>query len=132
MARVIKLNQIADFMGDQVDQLVRAVTLEASARIKEQSPVDLGTFKNSWQTQIDPGLGKISNALPYAEKLAEAAGGAGSKTVTRYDPKRKVRTWASPGKGSSIQTNGPSWLELIAKEMEGYARSEYERIKRKS
>jgi hypothetical protein len=132
MARVIKLGQIANFMGDQVDQLVRAVTLEASARIKEQSPVDLGTFKNSWQTQIDPGLGKISNALPYAEKLAEAAGGAGSKTVTRYDPKRKVRTWASPGKGSSIQTNGPGWLELIAKEMEGYARSEYERIKRKS
>ena len=132
MARIVPVGDIANFFDQQLDQLVRAVTLEASARIKEQSPVDLGTFKNSWQTQIEPGIGKISNALPYAEKLADAAGGAGSKTVTRYDPKRKVRTWASPGKGSSIQTDGPGWLELIAKEMEGYARSEYERIKRKS
>ena len=69
MARIIKLNQIADFMGGQVDQLVRAMTLEGERRLKEETPVDTGRLRNSWQTQIEPRLGKISNNLEYAEPV---------------------------------------------------------------
>ena len=69
MARVIKLNQIADFMEGQVDQLVRAVTLEGEKRLKEETPVDTGRLRNNWQTTIEPKLGTISNNLPYAEPV---------------------------------------------------------------
>ena len=74
----------------------------------------------------------IHNNLPYAEKLANAAPGSGLKTETRYDPKRKVRNWETSGGGSSHQTNGPGWIDLISKEMQAYVRSQYEKIKRQS
>ena len=60
----------------------------------------------------------VYNNLPYAEKLATAAPGSGSKQVTRYDPTRKVTTWANPGEGSSIQTGGPGWVEATSKRVQ--------------
>lgn len=73
----------------------------------------------------------IHNNLPYAEKLANAQPGKGLAKETRYDPKRKVTNWKNPGKGSSHQTNGPGWIDLIAKDMQDFVRVNYERIKRK-
>ena len=72
----------------------------------------------------------IHNNLPYADKLANAQGGSGRKEEQRYDPDRKVMNWAKPGGGSSLQTNGPGWIDLIAKDMQDYVKAEYERIKR--
>lgn len=60
----------------------------------------------------------IYNNLPYAEKLANAAPGSGSKQVTRYDPTRRVTTWGNPGEGSSIQTGGPGWVEATSKRVQ--------------
>ena len=60
----------------------------------------------------------VYNNLPYAEKLATAAPGSGSKQVTRYDPTRRVTTWANPGEGSSIQTGGPGWVEATSKRVQ--------------
>ena len=72
----------------------------------------------------------IHNNLPYAEKLANAAPGSGKKKETRYNPKREVDNWKEPGGGSSHQTDGPGWIDLIAKEMQQTVRSQYEKIKR--
>lgn len=116
MARVIRLNQIADFMGDQVDQLVRAMTLEGERRLKEETPVDTGRLRNSWQTQIEPRLGKISNNLEYAEPVMY-----GTNLPASWQGKYRTRQGTKPG-----------FPELVAKELEAYARAEYERIKRKS
>lgn len=116
MARIIKLNQIADFMGDQVDQLVRAMTLEGEKRLKEETPVDTGRLRNNWQTTIEPKLGTISNNLPYAEPVMY-----GTNLPASWQGQYRTRQGTKPG-----------FPELIAKELEVYARSEYERIKRKS
>jgi len=72
----------------------------------------------------------IHNNLPYAEKLANAAPGEGKATERRYNPNRKVENWETPGGGSSHQTDGPGWIDLIGKEMQSYVRSQYEKIKR--
>jgi len=114
MARIIKLNQLAEFMGDQVDQLVRAMTLEAEGRLKEETPVDTGRLRGNWQTKIEPKLGTISNNLPYAEPVMYG---------TNLPP-----SWG--GKYRTRQGTRPGFPELIAKELEAYARAEYERIKR--
>jgi hypothetical protein len=116
MARIIKLNQIAEFMGDQVDQLVRAMTLEAEGRLKEETPVDTGRLRGNWQTKIEPKLGTISNNLPYAEPVMY-----GTNLPSSWSGKYRTRQGTKPG-----------FPELIAKDLESYARSEYERIKRKS
>ena len=141
MTRNIKLSQIDDFMADQVEQLLRATVLQADTLLKKDSPVDTHRFRVSWQVgenaanskPAPPGdyrntpaplkaynyqegnekLGNvysIHNNLPYAEKLANAP----------------------LGQGSSVQTNGPGWVDLIGKKLQSYVRSEYERIKRKS
>lgn len=114
MARIIKLNQIASFMGDQVDQLVRAMTLEAESRLKEETPVDTGRLRENWQTKIEPKLGTISNNLPYAEPVMY-----GTNLPPSWGNEYRTRQGTKPG-----------FPELIAKELEAYARAEYERIKR--
>ncbi len=60
----------------------------------------------------------IYNNLPYAEKLAYAAPGFGLKEEKRYNPTRVVDNWATPGGGSSHQTNGPGWVEAISKHVQ--------------
>lgn len=74
----------------------------------------------------------IHNNLPYAEKLATAAPGSGLKKEIRSNPTREVDNWETPGGGSSHQTDGPGWIDLIAKEMQAFVRSSYEQIKRQS
>ena len=74
----------------------------------------------------------VYNNLPYANKLATAAGGSGSKTVTRYNPNRKVKTWETPGEGSSIQTSGPGWVEATSKHVQRMIPTLAARIERQS
>lgn len=158
MARRIKFEQIPDYAIGNIEQLLRVTVLETDNRLKLLSPVDTGRFRASWQVgkNSTPGKGapegqygqqypiqrigynkeeignvySIHNNLPYAEKLALGAAGAGAKTVTRYDPNRKVKTWASPGGGSSIQTGGPGWIQQIAKDMQKFVLMNAARIGR--
>jgi hypothetical protein len=75
----------------------------------------------------------IHNNLPYAEKLAIGAPGAGeNEKEKRYNPFRKVKNWATPGGGSSIQTNGPGWIQGIAKDLQGKIRRAADDIGRNS
>ena len=74
----------------------------------------------------------VHNNLPYAEALASGAAGSGSKEQRRYDPNRTVKTWASPGGGSSIQTDGPGWVQQIAKDIQGFVKVNADRIGRQS
>ena len=77
-------------------------------------------------------LYSIHNNLPYAKKLADGAPGSGSKIETRKNPTRDVPNWASPGGGSSIQTNGPGWIDNIANDVRSRVRDAAERIGRES
>jgi hypothetical protein len=160
MARKIKLNQIGDYCNQQLEQLLRVAVLETDARLKQASPVDLGRFRASWQVGENNALGgivpegsypqappitrigyqkerigniySVHNNLPYAEKLAAASPGSGSKTEIRYNPRRTVKNWASPGDGSSIQTNGPGWVQGVAKDIQQFVRINADRIGRQS
>lgn len=130
MAREIPIDGIAKYAKGNLSKLVRAVALEADAQLKQESPVDTGRFRESWQKNIEPLEANVFNNLPYAEKLATGAAGSGSKRVTRYDPKRVVTTWGSPGGGSSIQTGGPGWIQTIAANLKPYAEAQARIIER--
>ena len=49
MARTIKLAQIGSYMKGQVEQLLRATVLQTDTLLKQNSPVDTGRFRASWQ-----------------------------------------------------------------------------------
>ena len=160
MAHAIKVEDIGLYVEQQMEKLLRAAVLETDTLLKAASPVDLGRFRASWQVGENAAPGGIAppgsygaapaltrigysrekvgniysvhNNLPYAENLARGAAGSGSKSETRYNPRRTVTTWASPGGGSSIQTNGPSWVEGIAKDVQGRVRTAAAKIGRES
>ena len=160
MAREIRLDQIGGYVEQQMEKLLRVAVLETDNRVKMLSPVDLGRFRASWQVGENSASGgqkpegaypnqlpierlgysrerigniySVHNNLPYAEKLAAGAAGSSSKTEVRYNPRRTVTNWASPGGGSSIQTDGPGWVQGIAKDMQQFVTTNAARIGRES
>lgn len=160
MARTIQIGDIGDYCNQQMEKLLRAAVLETDSLVKQASPVDTGRFRASWQVGenvasggiVAPGsygsappiarlnysqervgnVYSVHNNLPYAEPLASGAAGSGSRSVVRYNPRRVVTTWASPGGGSSIQTGGPGWIQAISKDIQGRVRIAADKIGRES
>ena len=123
MARKIRLDQIDDVMREAVEDLVRATTLEWTKRVKKATPVRVvyegepkggGQLRAAWQTEIKPLEGTIINNLAYAEPVCFGV---------NLPP-----SWG--GVYRTRQKTVAGFPELIGKELEQYARKEYERIKR--
>ena len=123
MTRQIRLDQIDDVMKEAVEDLVRATTLERTLRVKKATQVRVvykgepkggGQLRNAWQTEIKPLEGTISNNLAYAEPVC-----FGTNLPPSWGKIYRTR-----------QKTVAGFPELIAKELEQYARKEYERIKR--
>ena len=114
MARQIRLDQIDDVMREAVEDLVKATTLEWTRKVKEATPVDTGRLRAAWQTDIKPLVGTIINNVVYAEPVCFGV---------NLPP-----SWG--GTYRTRQKTVAGFPELIGKELEEYARREYERIKR--
>jgi hypothetical protein len=114
MARQIRLDQIDDVMKEAVEDLVAATTLQWTVRVKFATPVDTGRLRAAWQTDIKLLQGTVTNNLPYAEPVCFGV---------NLPP-----SWG--GQYRTRQKTVPGFPELIGKELEQYARREYERIKR--
>ena len=78
MARRIRVDEIDDFFRDTVVDLVKATTLEWTARVKKATPVRIvykgepkggGQLRAAWQTKIEPFKGEVTNNLVYAEPV---------------------------------------------------------------
>lgn len=132
MARIIRIDEIEDYVKGQIDKLLTVTVLETDKRCKLESPVDTGRFRASWQVGQNSATGEgatpgsygsipaiqktnyqeekagniysIFNNLPYAERLAN---------------------------GYSKQAN-PGWLQGIAKDMQSWVNSQADRIGRES
>ena len=114
MTRKISLNQIDDVMKEAVVDLVAATTLEWTARVKLATPVETGRLRNSWQTDIKKFTGTITNNLPYAEPVC-----FGENLPPSWNKQYRTRQGTVKG-----------YPELIGKQLEKYARNQYEVIKR--
>ena len=117
MARQIRIDQIPDVMEDAIVFLVQATTLEWTSRVKKATPVDTGRLRNSWQTDIKPTTGTITNNLPYAEPVCFG------------DPSTFPESWQ--GQYRTRQKTVAGFPELIGKELQKWSLEEYERIKRR-
>ena len=114
MARRIKLTQIKDFYEELIVDAVAGTTLEWTRRVKKATPVDTGRLRAAWQTDIKPLEGTVTNNVVYAEPVCFG---------TNLPP-----SWG--GKYRTKQKTVAGFPALIGKELEQYARREYERIKR--
>ena len=112
MTRKISITEIPDVMEDAVVFLVAATTLEWTRRVKKATPVDTGRLRNSWQTDIKPTSGTITNNLPYAEPVCY-----GENLPPSW--KGQFRTRQQTTKG---------FPELIGKELEIYINRQFGRF----
>ena len=103
--------------------MVQATTLEWTARVKKATPVDTGSLRAAWQTKIplasarrnkNSFIGTITYNLPYAEPVCFGI--------------NKPSSWG--GVYRTKQGTREGFPEIIGKELEQYARKEYEKIKR--
>ena len=115
MTRNIKLGEIGDFMGEQVQELVKITTLEWEARVKEQTPVETGRLRNAWQSKVEPYEGVVSNNVEYAEPVC-----FGNNLPSSWEGQFRTRQGTIAG-----------FPELIGKELESWTQQQYERIKRR-
>ena len=114
MARKIRLDQIDDVMSEAGSALVAATTLEWTARVKLATPVDTGRLRANWQTSIKKLEGTVFNNVSYAEPVCFGV--------------NKPPSWG--GKYRTRQNTVAGFPALIGKELEIYARRQYEIIKR--
>ena len=114
MARKIRLDQIDDVMSEAVSALVAATTLEWTARVVLATPVDTGRLRANWQTSIKKFEGTVFNNISYAEPVCFGV--------------NKPPSWG--GKYRTRQNTVAGFPALIGKELEIYARRQYEIIKR--
>jgi len=112
MSRKIELNQISGVMREAIVDLVAATTLEWTGRVKIATPVDTGRLRAAWQTQIKPFEGTIINNVVYAEPVCFGV---------NLPP-----SWG--GQYRTRQNTTAGFPELIGKELEQYARKEYQNI----
>mgnify|MGYP001808236783 FL=1 len=114
MTRKIRLDQIDDVMKEAVQKLVKSVTLEWTARVVFETPVDTGRLRSGWQTDIKPLEGTIVNNVVYAEPVCFGI--------------NKPASWGGVYRTQKDTVEG--FPEIIGKELEEYARRRYEKIKR--
>jgi len=114
MTRQIRLDQIDDVMEEAIIKLVRSTTLQWTLLVKNATPVDTGRLRNAWQTQIRPLQGTVTNNVEYAEPVCFG--------------QNLPPSWG--GQYRTKQNTIAGFPELIGKQLEQYARVEYQKIVR--
>ena len=133
MAKEIKLTQIAGYMEDQVEQLLRVTVLETDSKLKKESPVDTGRFQISWQVGESNANSTPAPKGDYRGAPAPLKGSnytAGQEKLGNYYSIHNNLEYAEAlANGHSPQASA-GWIDLIGKEMQAFVRSAYEQIKR--
>ncbi len=117
MAREIRVDQIGGLLKKQVGQLVKATTFEWEARVKLETPVgETGNLRNGWRSDLKGFSGTVENRVEYAEPVCY-----GTNLPPSWKDEYRTRQGTVPG-----------FPDRIAKELEPWIKTEYERIKRQS
>ena len=121
MAREIPLEGIADYLQESIRLTVVATVLEAEDRIKSKTPVKTGRLRNAWVSEVPKrglfgglkGLdGAVTNNVVYAEPVVYG---------TNLPP-----SWG--GEYRTQQNTVPGYPDLIAKELESWAKDRFQDI----
>jgi len=133
MTRNVPISQIGNYMGDQLEVLLRATILETDSRLKLQSPVDTGRFRASWQigenaadsTPVPEGSYSTAVTPPKGDNYQ-----AGQEKLGNYYSIHNNLPYAeSLAQGSSKQAPA-GWVDRTAREMQRFVDANWERIKR--
>jgi hypothetical protein len=132
MARTIRVGDIGDYASQQMEKLLRVAVLETDSRLKQASPVDTGRFRVSWQVG--------ENAAPGGEKPAGNYSGIPQIDRIGYQQEKLGNVYsvhnnlpyAEPLANGSSKQAPAGWVQGIAKDIQGFVRTNADRIGRES
>jgi hypothetical protein len=132
MARTIRVADIGDYASQQMEKLLRVAVLETDSRLKQASPVDTGRFRVSWQVG--------ENAAPGGEKPAGTYSGTPQIDRIGYREEKLGNVYsvhnnlpyAEPLANGSSKQAPAGWVQGIAKDIQGFVRTNADRIGRES
>ena len=113
MTREIRFDQIDEYVGKQLETLVRVATLQAETKLKERTPVDTGRLRQSWQRTLEPYKGSVFNNLPYAAPVV-----AGTDFPPSWGGQYRTRRGAEP------------FLDIVAKDVQTWTLEQAARLGR--
>jgi hypothetical protein len=145
MARTIRVADIGDYASQQMEKLLRVAVLETDSRLKQASPVDTGRFRVSWQ------VGENAAGSYDGGPQQEPSNVDRSKTSPPDGlivPLRKMNyqqeklgniysvhnnlPYAEPLANGSSKQAPAGWVQGIAKDIQGFVRTNADRIGKES
>ena len=131
--RNLPIRDIGNYMGDQLEQLLRVTVLETDSRLKQQSPVDTGRFRVSWQIGQNAANGVPAPEGSYGAGITPPKGSnyqPGQEKLGNYYSVHNNLPYAEPlAQGSSRQAPA-GWVDRTAREMQNFVNTNWERIRR--
>ena len=129
----LPIRDIGNYMGDQLEKLLRVTVLETDSRLKQQSPVDTGRFRFSWQIGENAAGSTPAPEGSYGTAITPPKGDnyqAGQEKLGNYYSVHNNLPYAEPlAQGSSKQAPA-GWVDRTAREMQRFVDQNWERIKR--
>ena len=129
----LPIRDIGNYMGDQLEKLLRVTVLETDARLKQQSPVDTGRFRVSWQIGQNAADGTPAPEGSYGAGITPPKGSnyqPGQEKLGNYYSVHNNLPYAEPlAQGSSPQAPA-GWVDRTAREMQRFVDQNWERIRR--
>jgi hypothetical protein len=132
MARNIKLDQVGDYINDQMEKLLRAAVLETDSLLKQASPVDTGRFRASWQVGENSAPGGIAPEGNYGQSPAIERLGYSQERVGNIYSVHNNLPYAEPLANGSSKQASPGWVQGVAKDVQGRVKAAAARIGRES
>jgi hypothetical protein len=129
----LPIRDIGNYMGNQLETLLRVTVLETDARLKQQSPVDTGRFRVSWQIGQNAADGTPASEGSYGAGITPPRGSnyqSGQEKLGNYYSVHNNLPYAEPlAQGSSKQAPA-GWVDRTAREMQRFVDQNWERIRR--
>ena len=129
----LPVRDIGNYMSDQLEKLLRVTVLEADSRLKQQSPVDTGRFRFSWQIGENAANGTPASEGSYGSGITPPKGSnyqPGQEKLGNYYSVHNNLPYAEPlAQGYSKQAPA-GWVDRNARELQNFVNSNWERIKR--
>lgn len=129
----LPIRDIGNYMGDQLEKLLRVTVLETDSRLKLQSPVDTGRFRFSWQIGMNAADGTPAPEGSYGTGITPPNGTnykPGQEKLGNYYSVHNNLPYAEPlAQGHSSQAPA-GWVDRTAREMQRFVDTNWERIRR--
>ena len=131
----LPIRDIGNYMGDQLEKLLRVTVLETDSRLKQQSPVDTGRFRVSWQIGQNAADGVPAPEGSYGTGITPPKGSnyqPGQEKLGNYYSVHNNLPYTEPLANGSSKQAPAGWVQGIAKDIQGFVRANADRIGRES